>query len=244
MSAPSTRIPPRAAQAFTIDEAGTDSDLVPKVWSTRSATPSEFTAVADPAWQIVISTHGATRSAVVQGPNDRAAVTPTPPDTEFFGIVFARGTNLAGIALARLLGRAQSLPVEGRAMWLAGQWWELPTPDNADVFAERLERDGALVHDRAVARALTGEMRGGSLRTVQRRTLRATGMTMSRIAQIARAHEAVMLLGEGTDPSTVAARLGYADQPHLTRSLRRFVGQTPGQLRGTGPHWSASSPVD
>jgi AraC-like DNA-binding protein len=26
---------------------------------------------------------------------------------------------------------------------------------------------------------------------------------------------------------------GYADQPHLTRSLKRLVGQTPAQLRPT-----------
>jgi AraC-like DNA-binding protein len=28
----------------------------------------------------------------------------------------------------------------------------------------------------------------------------------------------------------VARRAGYVDQPHLTRSLKRFVGQTPSQI--------------
>lgn len=31
----------------------------------------------------------------------------------------------------------------------------------------------------------------------------------------------------------VAYQAGYADQPHLTRSLKRFVGQTPGQILST-----------
>jgi hypothetical protein len=33
----------------------------------------------------------------------------------------------------------------------------------------------------------------------------------------------------------VVARLGYYDEPHLSRALRRFVGRTATQLReGTG----------
>jgi AraC-like DNA-binding protein len=38
------------------------------------------------------------------------------------------------------------------------------------------------------------------------------------------------MLTEGVAPIDVALRAGYADQPHLTRSLRRFVGQTPAEI--------------
>jgi hypothetical protein len=30
------------------------------------------------------------------------------------------------------------------------------------------------------------------------------------------------------------AQADYFDQPHLTRSLRRFIGQTPAQIVGRG----------
>jgi AraC-like DNA-binding protein len=33
----------------------------------------------------------------------------------------------------------------------------------------------------------------------------------------------------------VARQAGYADQPHLTRSLKRFVGQTPSQIASSAP---------
>lgn len=233
----------RAAQIFVIEESMTDSAIVPKVWSTRSGAHDEFSAVADPAWQMVISTQRGVRSVVLQGPNERAHATAIPPDTEFFGIVFATGTYPAGISLAGLLGRARPLSAMGRTLQLGDLEWEIPTPGNADVFADRLVRAGLIRHDRAVADALAGESQAASARTLQRRMLRATGMTRSTLEQIARAHEAVTLLGGGAAPSVVAARLGYADQPHLTRSLRRFVGQTPAQVVGTGPHWSASSGV-
>jgi AraC-like DNA-binding protein len=65
---------------------------------------------------------------------------------------------------------------------------------------------------------------------VERRVARATGLTRGAIRQIRRADEAVALLGRGVAPHEVARRAGYADQPHLTRSLKRFVGATPAQL--------------
>lgn len=44
-------------------------------------------------------------------------------------------------------------------------------------------------------------------------------------AQTARGH-----LAKGIAPSDVAALVGFADQSHLTREIRRYTGQTPGQL--------------
>jgi len=59
-------------------------------------------------------------------------------------------------------------------------------------------------------------------------------LTRGAIRQIRRAERAVELLGSGVPPLEVARRAGYADQPHLTRSLKRFVGQTPSQI-AAGP---------
>jgi AraC-like DNA-binding protein len=72
---------------------------------------------------------------------------------------------------------------------------------------------------------------------------RATGLTRSTITQIARAEKAVEALGNGLSPQDAAHLLGYADQAHLTRSLRRFIGQTPAQVN-RGRHWSIDTPVD
>ena len=66
--------------------------------------------------------------------------------------------------------------------------------------------------------------------TEQRRILQATGMTRSTIRQIERARRATELLQRGTPILQVACDLGYFDQAHLTRSLKRFVGQTPAQI--------------
>ncbi|WP_343422951.1 AraC family transcriptional regulator [Candidatus Flexifilum breve] len=40
------------------------------------------------------------------------------------------------------------------------------------------------------------------------------------------------LLQRGRSILDVVAQAGYADQPHLTRSLKYYVGHTPAQLAG------------
>ena len=60
--------------------------------------------------------------------------------------------------------------------------------------------------------------------------MRATGLTRGAIRQIRRAERAVDLLGRGVPALDVVRLAGYADQPHLARSLQRFVGQTPTRI--------------
>lgn len=60
--------------------------------------------------------------------------------------------------------------------------------------------------------------------------MRATGLTQSAILQIECARRAMNLLQQGLSLLDTVEQAGYADQPHLTRSLKRFIGQTPAQL--------------
>lgn len=76
------------------------------------------------------------------------------------------------------------------------------------------------------------DLGGLSVRSIERRVARATGLRRGTIRQIRRANHALGLLEAGLPPLEVARRAGYADQPHLTRSLKRFVGQTPAQVAG------------
>jgi AraC-like DNA-binding protein len=94
----------------------------------------------------------------------------------------------------------------------------------------RFVRAGLLVHDPVASAALRGDVEGLSMRSVERRVSRATGLTRGAIGQIRRAEQAVELLCRGVPPPDVAGQAGYADQSHLTRSLIRFAGRTPSQI--------------
>jgi AraC-like DNA-binding protein len=67
-------------------------------------------------------------------------------------------------------------------------------------------------------------------RTVRHRFLRATGLNASRIRQVKRAQHAQALLRQGVSILDTVDEAGYFDQPHLTRSLKQFIGYTPAQI--------------
>jgi AraC-like DNA-binding protein len=216
---------------FVIDEWGSDSGFVERAWRARSEPEPFFISVAASHWQIVVTAQRGVTRLTVRGPETRATVTAIPADAEFFGIVFSLGTFVPAMPLARLVDRAVTLPAATpSSVWLDGSRWEIPTPENADVFVDRLVRQGLVVRDPVATDALRADVDGVSTRTLQRRVARATGLTRRTIRQIARAERAVDALERGVAPAEAALVLGYSDQAHLNRSLQRFIGQTPGHV--------------
>jgi len=107
---------------------------------------------------------------------------------------------------------------------------QFPDFENADTFVNKLVRENMLMHDQVVEDVLRGQTKELSLRSLQRRFLHVTGLTYKTIKQIERARHALTLLQSGVPIPETAYQTGYFDQPHLTRSLKLFVGQTPAQI--------------
>jgi AraC-like DNA-binding protein len=114
---------------------------------------------------------------------------------------------------------------------LAGSEWPMPTYEIADDFVAELERRQLLSDDPLVNAALRGDEPAASARSVQRHVSHVTGLTSNRIRQIVRAREAAERIRRGDSILDVTHDLGYADQAHLTRDLKRLTGYTPGRTR-------------
>ncbi len=72
---------------------------------------------------------------------------------------------------------------------------------------------------------------GVSARHLGRLFLRSVGLSVQADVGVVRFHQALWLvMREGVALSAAAAEAGYADQAHLTRSVRRFAGIAPGKL--------------
>jgi AraC-like DNA-binding protein len=229
----------RAAELFALDEWASDSGFVETAWTAHSEPEPAFISIAASHWHLCVTHQRGLTQFAVRGPQTRATITPIPADAEFFGIVFSLGTFMPAVPLARLVDRTVRLPAAtASSVWLDGSRWEIPTPGNAEVFVDRLVRQGLLARDPVVTESLQADPDGVSTRTLQRRVARATGLTRRTIRQIARAEEAVEALRQGLPPPDVALLLGYADQAHLIRSLKRFIGQTPAQVASSAhdPH--------
>ncbi|MEQ3553738.1 helix-turn-helix domain-containing protein [Pseudonocardia nematodicida] len=81
---------------------------------------------------------------------------------------------------------------------------------------------------RALARGMpAGELAdrlGVTTRTLHRRCLATLGYGPSVARRVLRFRTASRLLYDGVPPAEVAARAGYADQPHLSREVRALAG--------------------
>lgn len=214
------------------DERPSESPLVEAIWRSQSEQAVPFISMADSHYAMVVTKHKGRTFLTVRGPETRATSAHGLADGEFVGIRFKLGVFMPDLPPKKVMDRRDlSLPeASGKSFWLNGSAWELPDYENADLFVERLAREGLLVHDPVVSAILAGEPARMSLRTVQRRFLNATGLTHNTIYQIERARYATSLLKQGVPFLDVAFQAGYFDQSHLIRSLNHFVGLTPSQI--------------
>lgn len=220
-----------ARPPIPFDVRRSDVPLIDCVWRCHSTDGGDLVSVSSSHWHLVIGTTRGRTEVTVHGPETGAVRGPLPTDSSWVGIRFGLGVTLHGLPMHRLIDDNLLLPEAGqRAFRWKGSAWRLPTYDNAEGLVQRLRREGLLSGDPVVQEAVRGIDAGSSLRTVQRRFRSVTGLTRRAYRQIERARQAAVLLREGSAPSAVAHELGYADQPHLTRSLRRFIGRTPAQI--------------
>jgi Helix-turn-helix domain len=222
----------RAADVFRFEERGARSPMVERVWRTTSAPEQSFLAVAASHWEMVATRQEGPPQLAVLGPATRATAAPIPEGAEFLGIHFSLGTFMPSLAPGRLVDGGVSLTAgAASSVWLDGYRLEVPRSDDVDAFVAKLVRLGLLVQDPIIGAAVGSDLAGVSVRSIERRVSRATGLTRGAIRQIRRAETAVGMLTAGVSPIEVAHLAGYADQPHLTRSLKRFIGQTPAEIR-------------
>lgn len=219
---------------FTFDGRPSDSPFVETIWYAQSESAGSFISHATTHWEMVVTKFEGETSITVRGPETKATPAEVTGYGEFFGIIFKMGTYMPHLPIRKVLDRNDStLPkASSKSFWLNGSAWELPTFDNADTFVNRLMRQDILVRDPIVNTVLQNHPQDYSVRTLRRHFLQATGLTHGTIRQIQRAQYATSLLQEGVSILDTVYEAGYFDQPHMTRSLKQFMGQTPAQIIG------------
>lgn len=210
-----------------------DSPYIERVWRSHSENPGVFHSIAACHWEMVVTKLQGKTYLTVRGPETVASLADLPADGEWFAIRFKLGTFMPLLPPGDLLDlNAVTLPAASqRAFWLNGSAVEYPDFENAEIFVRRLVRAGIIGADPAVKAAIQGHS-SLSVRSSERRFRQVTGLTQGAIRQIERARHATNLLRGGRSILDVGHDLGYYDQAHLTRSLKRFIGQTPAQIVG------------
>jgi AraC-like DNA-binding protein len=216
---------------FNFEERPSDSPVVERIWRTQSERAGAFTSLATSHWEMVVMRYNGKLTLTVRGPETRATPIYCSIHAEWFGIIFKLGSFMPHLLGNNLVDRGIDLPeAASTSFWLHGSVWQFPDYENADTFVDRLVREELVVHDPVVGAVLQNQPQALSARSIERRFLRATGLTQGSVRQIERARYATMLLQQGVSIVDTVDLAGYADQAHLTRSLKYFSGETPAQI--------------
>jgi hypothetical protein len=209
-----------------------DSPFVERVWRSSSERGGPFLSIAAANFEIAVSRVGGRTFLTLRGPETKATTIVCPPGGEWLGIRFKLGTFMPQLTPEQLRDHNDvTLPdASSRSFWLNGSAWQYPDFDNAEDFVARLARNGIITREAAVDAMVRDGRPTQSLRTIQRRFLRATGLTHRTVQQIERARYATNLLRQGSSILDATYEAGYFDQAHLTRSLKHLIGQTPREI--------------
>lgn len=200
---------------------------------TRGCTLSDGSTIrpAEIHWHMVLVKHPGGTQLLVVGPLSQSGVASWGAGAEILWIKFRLGTFMPHLPTRKIRDSEAALPEAcSQSFWLKGAAWQYPDFENVETFVERLVREDVLVCDPLISSALQRQPPELPPRTMRHHFLRATGLTCSHIKQFERARQAASLLQQGTSILDTVYEAGYFDQPHLTRSLKRFLGYTPAQL--------------
>jgi AraC-like DNA-binding protein len=216
------------------EERPSDSPFVERIWSAQSERAGSFTSISTVFWSMVIAKVQGRIALSLHGPETGATSRDFPPEAEWFGITFKLGTFVPDFLPGSLINGYFNLPgTSGRSFSLGQSAWQFPNYENADTFVDRLVRAGILMHEPIMNAVYQGQSQALSPRMVQYRFLHSTGLSHRTIRQIERARYAAALLKQGVSIFDTVYEAGYSDQPHLTRSLKHFIGHTPAEIPST-----------
>jgi len=208
-----------------------ESPYIEMIWRGRVEQDYSPVCPADANWNLLFTQYNGKVHVTAEGATTQFVPKIQFEGAEFLVIKFKLGVFIPYLSPDTLVNRDATLPdASGKSFWLNSFAWEMPDFENVETFVDRLVREDILVIDPVVKAVLDDQQQAVSSRTVRRRFLQSTGLTPTTIHQIKRANDAAVLLGQGLPILDVVYETGYADQPHLTRSLKRFTGQTPAEM--------------
>lgn len=216
---------------FIVEQRASDSPFVEAVMYGHTASVGTTIRPAECHWHLVLTRYLGESRMLTVGPWTTTGVLSYSQGAEILWIKLRLGAFMPHLPTRYFLNRETILPeAAGNAFWLNSLAWRFPNYENADTFVSRLVREGVLAWDPIVDAVLRHQRSDLSPRTVRHRFARATGLSPYQIHQVKRAQQADRLLRQGVSILDTVEEAGYSDQPHLTRSLKHWIGYTPAQL--------------
>lgn len=221
--------------SFQVEERTSDSSYIETIIHGCTVGSGTVVRPSEVHWHLVFTKFRDTTLPIFVGPLTSAGEVSFIEGAEILWVKFQAGTFMPDFLPKDFRDAEVVLPeASHRSFWLKNSTWEIPDFENVETFVAILVRTGMLVRDDVVRDVLEGQRPVFSRRTLRHRFRQATGLTQIHFYQAERARQAEELLQQGETISEIVYKLGYYDQPHLTRSLKQYIGYTPGQIAQTG----------
>ncbi|HSE61887.1 MAG TPA: helix-turn-helix domain-containing protein [Candidatus Saccharimonadales bacterium] len=206
-------------------------ELINCVWHARVAHDGVYTDPANEYWSLGFIRHSSGFfSAELYGPSLQPRTLDGHTSEEYWGIEFRAHVALNSIRKGEILNAHMALRTVDMHFEIGDHQYVIPSYDDLENFAQQLQKDDVIMADSRLCRALRGNDTGFSERSRQRHFKSVTGLTKKQIEQLQRARHAFCLLQSGYSPARASQVSGYADQSHMTRSLKLLRGETPAQI--------------
>jgi AraC-like DNA-binding protein len=201
------------------------------VWQTVCLTDGTYRATPDGSWDLIFRVTPDKPSVVfLTGQGKEPVDVPYTAGEHGIVISFAAHVYVTQDKPTTAHAGLRFLPINEDGFVLKGVELPLPTFLNAEHLTDKMVEANLLQSDDLVAKAFTANPKAASKRAAQERFKKVTGITQQDFQLIRRAQEAVRRLKSGDKPATVAVDLGYTDQPHMTKSIKKIMGSLPSNL--------------
>lgn len=206
-----------------------DHPYIETVWRTRNIQDGVYVATPDTSWDLIVMIQAdGSKQMMLTGQATKSMDVPYTAGTSSVVVSFVPGAYMPAYPGNTLLDSFVFLSnADAEHFELAGHIFTFPTFDNAEALVGRLTELGILHKNDVVDRALSTNPKALSERSVQRHFTNTTGMSRKSFEQIRRAQHAVRLLKDGASPADAAQIAGYADQPHMAKSIKKLMNTRP-----------------
>jgi hypothetical protein len=181
---------------------------------------------ANPCISIILVKSDMSAEVVVRGPETKPRSEILLPGYTWIGIRLRPGVQLKNFPVQQLTDRFQTLPADSSGQFqFEGTLQQFPSFNNVEQLIKQMHGLGYLTQDDQ-----DFPQQDVSSKSYSRFVKRSTGLSPYKLQQLKRITEALRLLRQGLPAVSVASELGFADQAHLTRAAKQFLGHTPKEL--------------
>lgn len=210
-------------------ERSSELEAIDSVWTGIASEVTPRTVLADPCSSIILVKNKDSAEVILRGPETKPRGDILLPGYTWIGIRLKPGIQLKGFPPHQFTDKFHALPADRSGHFeFEGTRLQFPDFENVEQLIEQMYDLGYLSGEALDIKQPSGQ--GMSTKSHSRYIKRSTGLSPYKLHQLQRMAEALRLLRQGIPAAKVASQLGFADQAHLTRTAKRFLGHTPTEL--------------